>query len=79
MLTGNEMQEKLHRWLSPPDPSINHHNARKTQHEGTGTWFIHCKKFREWKENGSLLWIRGNRMLLQPSLPLRTPIPSPIP
>jgi hypothetical protein len=24
-------------------------------------WFIQGNKFNEWKKNGSLLWIRGNR------------------
>ena len=27
-------------------------------------WFIQGDKFNEWKKNGSLLWIRGNRRLL---------------
>jgi len=27
-------------------------------------WFIQDNKFKEWKKNGSLLWIRGNRKLL---------------
>src|SRR5579863_5664337 len=62
------MQEKLQRWLSPPHCSINHNNARKAQHDGNGTWFIHCSKFQEWKKNGSLLWISANRTLLAPIL-----------
>ena len=27
-------------------------------------WFIQSDKFKEWKKNGSLLWIRGNRMFI---------------
>ena len=27
-------------------------------------WFIQCDRFNEWKKNGSLLWIRGNRVFL---------------
>ena len=27
-------------------------------------WFIQGDKFNEWKKNGPLLWIRGNRRLL---------------
>ena len=73
------MQEKLRTWLSPPDPSINHRNACETQLDGTATWFIQGSKFREWKNNGSLLWIVGNRMLLLPILPDCALIPSPIP
>jgi hypothetical protein len=61
-------KEKLRTWLSPPDPSINHNTACATQHEGTARWFIQGSTFREWRENGSLLWIRGNRVFI-PSLP----------
>jgi hypothetical protein len=68
-LTGKEMQEKLRTWLSPPDCSINHNNACKTQHDGTATWFIQGTKFREWKNNGSLLWINGNRTPFSPGRP----------
>ena len=37
-------------------------------------WFIQSKKFNEWRKNGSLLWIRGNRkhlLLVRISWPLR--------
>jgi len=52
------------------------------QHDGTGTWFIQCSKFREWKKTGSLLWISGNRKLLPPILSdgtLRSSIFQPVP
>ena len=68
-LTGKRLQENLQTWLSPPDPSINHYNACKTQHRGTASWFIQSSTFREWRENGSLLWIGGNRTLFLPALP----------
>ena len=64
------MQEDLKPWLSPPDPSINHNTAYKTQHGGTATWFIQGNTFQDWKMNGSLLWVRGNRTLLSLFLPL---------
>jgi hypothetical protein len=70
MSAGNQLQDKLQAWLSPPNPSINHNTACEIQHDGTATWFIHGNTFREWKENGSLLWIRGNRKLLLPFLPV---------
>jgi len=43
---------------------MNHNTACEIHHDETATWFIQGSTFREWKENGSLLWIRGNRMLL---------------
>ncbi|KAH9985038.1 hypothetical protein BJV74DRAFT_988733 [Russula compacta] len=59
-LKWNQLQEKFQSWLSPPDPSLNHNTACKTQHDGTATWLIQGDTFRDWKKNGSLLWIRGN-------------------
>ena len=62
MLTGDELHEKIRRWLSPPDPWKNHNIACETYHKRTATWFIEGDAFTEWKSSGSLLWIRGNRM-----------------
>ena len=64
MLTGNQLRGELREWLSPPNPSINHNTACDIKHEGTAMWFIQGNKFKEWKKNGSLLWIRGNRVFL---------------
>jgi hypothetical protein len=66
-LTGNQLREKLITWLAPPDPSINHNTACGTQHKGTASWFLESDTFNEWKKNGSILWIRGNRTLSLPS------------
>ena len=63
------MQEKFRSWLSPPDPSVNHNTACKTQHSGTATWFVQSTTFEDWKKDGSLLWVRGNRMSLYSSIP----------
>jgi len=68
-ITGNQLQEKVRLWLSPPDPSINHNNTCKMQHAGTSRWFIQGATFPDWKKDGCLLWIRGNRTLLLPVLP----------
>ena len=57
----NEMREKIHKWLSPPDPSTNHNIACSTYHKKTATWFFQGSIFREWKSKGSLLWIHGKR------------------
>ena len=59
---GDQLQERFRRWLSPPDPSINHNTARNAHHEGTAEWFIHGNTFSEWKSStGSVLWIHGKR------------------
>ncbi|KAH9966865.1 hypothetical protein BC827DRAFT_1381996, partial [Russula dissimulans] len=60
ILPWDQLREKLRTWLSPPDHSTNHNAARETQHRVTANWFIQGNTFRDWKKNGSLLWIRGN-------------------
>jgi hypothetical protein len=65
-LTEQQLRRKVQTWLSIPDPSISHDTARKSQHGGTTRWFIKSRTFRGWKENASLLWIRGKRTPLHP-------------
>ncbi|KAI9511100.1 hypothetical protein F5148DRAFT_422008 [Russula earlei] len=60
-LKRNQLRREFRTWLLPPDPSINHNTACEIQHPGTAKWFIQGSTFRDWKKNGSLLWIRGNR------------------
>ncbi|KAI0285510.1 hypothetical protein BC826DRAFT_1109310 [Russula brevipes] len=59
-LKRTQLGQNFRTWLSPPDPSINHNTACKIQHDGTARWFIEGDKIRDWKKNGSLLWICGN-------------------
>ena len=59
---GDQIQDNIRRWLSPPDPSKNYNIARKAHHEGSAEWFVHGNTFSEWKRTtGSLLWIHGKR------------------
>ena len=64
-LAGDKMQQDIRNWLSPPDPWKNHNLARRSQHSGTGTWFIRGNTLSEWKASGpsSLLWVLGKRQL----------------
>ena len=59
--SGDQLREKIRRWLSPPDPSINHNAACAAHHNGTAAWFLEGPIYNAWKETGSLLWTRGNR------------------
>ena len=61
IISENQLREKIHRWLSPPDPSTNHNIACDTQHKKIANWFFQGSIFREWKSTGSLLWIHGKR------------------
>jgi hypothetical protein len=61
---GRQQRQDLRRWLSPPDPSKNHHMARSAHHESTAAWFIEGSVFNQWKSTpSSLLWIHGIRVL----------------
>ncbi|KAH0534081.1 hypothetical protein FGG08_007315 [Glutinoglossum americanum] len=52
--------EKIHRWLSAPDPSLNYNEARKKRQAISGAWFIGSKRFAEWKtQPDSFLWLHG--------------------
>jgi hypothetical protein len=59
--TGNQLRDSLFRWLSPPDPSINHNIASKAHHKGTAEWLLQGSIFNQWKSTGSFLWIHGKR------------------
>ncbi|KAI0262276.1 hypothetical protein BGY98DRAFT_1182286, partial [Russula aff. rugulosa BPL654] len=55
----NQLRLDLHRWLSPPDPSINHNIACGAHRKQRAEWFFQGSIFTEWKSNGSLLWLHG--------------------
>ena len=63
ILTGTQLRQDLHRWLSPPDPSTNHNIACNAHHKGTATWFFEGSTYKEWKSTSSepLLWVHGKR------------------
>jgi len=72
ILSGNQLWESTHKWLSPSDPSTNHNIACGTHHKKTATWFFQGRIYQEWKATGSLLWIHGKRL----SVPLSKLTPS---
>ena len=69
-VTGNQLQQDLRRWLSPPDPSTNHNIACNAHHDGTANWFFEGSFYKEWRSTGSssLIWIHGKRVPLPHSL-----------
>jgi archaellum component FlaC len=64
IITGSQLRQDLHRWLSPQDPSTNHSIACNAHHMGTATWFFEGTAYKEWKSKSSesLLWIHGKRV-----------------
>jgi len=57
-----ELQNNVRKWLSPPDPSINHKLQFGVHHKMSATWFTGGPVYKEWKQQGSLLWVHGKRM-----------------
>jgi hypothetical protein len=67
---GDDLQQNIFRWLSPPDPLKNHQIACKSRHRGSAEWFIRGDTFSEWKtseEPSSLLWVHGKRLYMSNS------------
>ncbi|KAI9448938.1 hypothetical protein BJY52DRAFT_1193023 [Lactarius psammicola] len=54
-----QIEQDIHKWFSPPDPSTNYNIACKAHYEGTAAWFLQGKIFKYWMSTGSLLWIHG--------------------
>lgn len=63
------MQENFQRWLSAPDPWVNHNIAREAHHCGTATWFTQGSIAAKWQSTGSVLWVHGLRKYA-PTVPL---------
>ena len=61
---GTQIEQDIHKWFSPPDPSTNYNIACEAHYKGTAAWFFQGKKFKDWMSIGSLLWIHGKRKLL---------------
>ncbi len=53
-------QQKVMKWLNPPDASINYNKAIKQRHKHSGLWFLHHSIFTQWKtRSNSFLWLYG--------------------
>ena len=63
-LAGDNLQQDIFKWLSPPDPWKNHDAACDLHHHGSAEWFVRSTAFSEWKASevrGSILWVHGKR------------------
>jgi hypothetical protein len=69
IILENQLRDCVHKWLSPPDPSINHNIACGTHHKKAATWFFEGNIYKEWKSKGSLMWIHGKRASCPTFLP----------
>jgi hypothetical protein len=69
-LAGDNLNNDISKWLSPPDPWKNHHLACKSRHRQSAAWFTQGNTFSEWKASeatSSLLWVYGKRSLMHSS------------
>ena len=62
ILLGDQLRDKFHKWLSPPDPSTNHSIACGTHRKKTAAWFFQGRIYQEWMSSRSLLWVHGKRL-----------------
>jgi hypothetical protein len=65
LITGDQVREKIQKWLSPPDPSTNHNKACEVHQKVTPRWFLEGPIYGEWKAEGSLLWAHGKRTVFR--------------
>lgn len=60
ILGVEHMQDKIERWLRPPDPSTNYNKALQQRHGGSGGWLLESQVFAKWKtRRNSFLWLSG--------------------
>ena len=59
--SGNQIEQDVRKWFSPPDPSVNYNIACEAHQKGTAVWFFQGSIFKEWELVDSLLWIHGKR------------------
>jgi hypothetical protein len=53
-------RDKMNKWLSPPDPLINHNKALLQRQEGSGQWFLQSATYSAWKaDQNSFIWLHG--------------------
>jgi hypothetical protein len=62
ILSAKDSEElaKILRWLSAPDPSANHAQAREQHEDGTGDWLFESQEYQDWVSGSSpLFWLHG--------------------
>ncbi|KAE9398926.1 hypothetical protein BT96DRAFT_715975 [Gymnopus androsaceus JB14] len=55
----NDTKTEIRDWLKAPDCSVNFQTAVDKKTNGTGQWIVNHSKYKNWKENSTVLWIQG--------------------
>jgi hypothetical protein len=62
LFLGDRSGNQIFRWLSAPDPTINHDAARKKWQPDTGLWLTRNPDYIRWRDDaGPNLWVYGIR------------------
>lgn len=60
LVRADQVCSTIRDWLKAPDASVEHNNACKKRHPGTGLWLVNSTHFTSWLENAdSCLWLNG--------------------
>lgn len=55
-----QQADRIHKWLSPSDPSINLESNLEQRHQGTCRWLLDSDDYRSWRiAPGSFFWLHG--------------------
>ncbi|KAI9868361.1 MAG: hypothetical protein M1813_005804 [Trichoglossum hirsutum] len=60
----DEVRQKIHQWLSAPDPSSNHNAACKKRQSTTGLWLVGRSQFTHWKLDAARRYY-GNSTIIE--------------
>ncbi|PGH09919.1 hypothetical protein AJ79_05535 [Helicocarpus griseus UAMH5409] len=56
----DQERRKIHKWLNPPNPYVNHQAACQKRERRTGLWFLNSSDFTRWKHApNSTIWLHG--------------------
>ncbi|KDR72134.1 hypothetical protein GALMADRAFT_74261, partial [Galerina marginata CBS 339.88] len=64
IIMDDQLADRIHRWLSPPDSSKNRHEADDIREVDTCSWFLEGDQFLEWQATPGFLWITGKGKFL---------------
>ncbi|KDR67891.1 hypothetical protein GALMADRAFT_146882 [Galerina marginata CBS 339.88] len=59
VIKDNKLEEKIRKWLSPPDSSKTCNEADEKRQVDTCSWFLEGGRFRDWEARPGFLWVQG--------------------
>ncbi|KDR66367.1 hypothetical protein GALMADRAFT_147954, partial [Galerina marginata CBS 339.88] len=59
IIKDDKLEEKIRKWLSPPDTSRNRNEADEIRQINTCSWFLEGERFRHWEAKPGFFWVHG--------------------